>query len=148
MKKIKLTNGKVAIVDDEDFDRINSHKWYAGEDSKVKGRFYAMRGKRDKKTKKIHIFRMQRDVLNITDRKLKVIFLNGNFLDCRKENLKIWNGIGITGEKGVTICKSGTPTVNIHAWDGKKSICLYSKTFPTIKQAAKAYKLKVKELKG
>lgn len=29
MKEITLTQGKVAIVDDEDFERINAFKWYA-----------------------------------------------------------------------------------------------------------------------
>ena len=29
MKEIQLTQGKVALVDDSDFDRLNSFKWYA-----------------------------------------------------------------------------------------------------------------------
>lgn len=29
MKQIKLTQGQVAIIDDEDFDKINKYSWYA-----------------------------------------------------------------------------------------------------------------------
>lgn len=41
MKEIQLTQGQVALVDDEDFEKINQFKWCA-----FKGRnsFYAMRG--------------------------------------------------------------------------------------------------------
>ncbi len=40
MKKIKLTKGKFALVDDKDFARLNVFNWYAAES---KGAFYAMR---------------------------------------------------------------------------------------------------------
>lgn len=40
MKEIKLTLGKIAYVDDEDYERVNQFKWYAREDGRT---FYAER---------------------------------------------------------------------------------------------------------
>lgn len=40
MKEIKLTQGKFALVDDEDYKWLNQWKWYA---SKTKNGFYAKR---------------------------------------------------------------------------------------------------------
>lgn len=40
MRTITLTQGKVALVDDADFDRVNAHKWHA---MKIDRRFYAVR---------------------------------------------------------------------------------------------------------
>lgn len=42
-RKIPLTQGKFAIVDAEDYERLNQHKWYA---YKTKHTFYARRNER------------------------------------------------------------------------------------------------------
>ncbi len=42
MKKISLSQGKVALVDDEDFAKLNLYKWYASEGNKS---WYAVRNK-------------------------------------------------------------------------------------------------------
>jgi AP2 domain len=47
MKQIPLTQGKVAVVDDEDFDRLSQFKWYAAKTkAKYSDRWYAVRGVR------------------------------------------------------------------------------------------------------
>lgn len=78
MKKIPLTQGKFAIVDDEDFEKINQHKWHFSHG-------YAIRDAGRRKNKK-HIW-MHR-LLNNTPDNLITDHINRNKLDNRKCNLR------------------------------------------------------------
>lgn len=82
---IELTQGQVAKVDDEDYEEINNHIWYAwwSEDTKS---FYAVRneGKRGSRTS----IKMAREIMNAPPN-LLVDHINGDTLDNRKENLRI-----------------------------------------------------------
>ena len=75
-KIIPLTQGKIALVDDEDYEYINQWKWcyhsegYAKNNSLEKMRF------------------MHREILHIQD-KVDIDHINGNKLDNRKENLRV-----------------------------------------------------------
>ena len=44
MKEIKLTQGKVALVDDDDFEALSQFKWYA---NKIGKTFYVVRKSKD-----------------------------------------------------------------------------------------------------
>ncbi len=83
MKKISLSQGKNAIVDDEDFDYLNQWKWYAREDYQA---FYASRnlrmGNGKRKTISIHNILMGKKRGKVIDH------INNNGLDNRKENLR------------------------------------------------------------
>lgn len=90
MQKIKLSKGLFAVVDDEDFERMNAFKWYASLESRGT-KFYAIRritvsGKRVK-------VRMHHAVLNMTSADLPeghvCDHVNHDSLDNRKENLEI-----------------------------------------------------------
>lgn len=56
MREIGLTQGQVALVDDEDFDRLSQHKWFA--QATQTGGFYAARYDVD------HLVLMHREVNN------------------------------------------------------------------------------------
>jgi hypothetical protein len=81
MKEIKLTQGKVALVDDEDFEYLNQVKWYASHQRN----WYANRdlfiGK-----KRIHII-MHRLIMN-TPMHLEVDHIDHNGLNNQKSNLR------------------------------------------------------------
>lgn len=85
MKKIKLTQGKYALVDDCDFDELNKFKWYA---LKNKKRYYAQRGFWDKEKKKVIIIQMHREIMNTPIGKV-TDHINQNGLDNRRKNLRI-----------------------------------------------------------
>lgn len=83
MKEIKLTQGKIAIVDDEDYERLNQYKWLASWDGY---NWYAVR-KYSENGKQRNMF-MHREILNaqkgtITDHR------NGNGLYNCKENIRL-----------------------------------------------------------
>jgi hypothetical protein len=80
MKKIKLTQNKFALVDDEDYEKLNQYSWYA-----EKGRYTYYAARTDKLKKKIRIHRF---IMNPTSN-LQIDHINGNGLDNRKENLRI-----------------------------------------------------------
>lgn len=83
MKEIPLTQGKVALVDDEDFDYLNQWKWQA---QKSRYTYYAQRAiKLNNKRTKIMMHRLILNVHNL----LKTDHINMNGIDNRKENLRI-----------------------------------------------------------
>lgn len=79
-----------ALVDDEDFERINKHKWYAHKQNKS-GKIYAQRG--------IYIGGGRDNAIQITGHMSRLILncpadkfvdhINGNTLDNQKNNIRI-----------------------------------------------------------
>ena len=84
MKEIKLTQGYVALVDDEDFERVNQFKWYAYVKHlyRKSGSVYAQR-RVQKSTQQMHRF-----IIGVTDSKVKVDHEDRNGLNNQRFNLR------------------------------------------------------------
>jgi hypothetical protein len=162
MKEIKLwknrkeLSNKVALVDDEDYNRVmkaisSRARWYAH--SSPKGsKFYAVNGSRD-----LAIHR----VITNAPKGMDVDHINGNPLDNRKENLRICTrsencrnkkvrSDSATGYKGVE-----KPNSNLRkpfrAYIGdptRPGVHLYLGHHVSASEAAKAYDKKALELYG
>ena len=81
MREILLTGGGVALVDDEDFERISAHRWRM--DSR--GR-YARRSSEERGKGRIEVL-MHREVSGFPDG-VMTDHINGNRLDNRRSNLR------------------------------------------------------------
>jgi len=106
MKQIPLTQEKIALIDDKDYELVSSYKWYA---HKCDEQFYARTNiyKEGKRT----LLSMHQLLTGwkLTDH------INGNGLDNRRENLRACtteqNGrnsksrVGISSYKGVSFDK-------------------------------------------
>ncbi len=81
MKKIALSQGKFAMVDDEDYEWLNQWKWCAIKDGRS---FYAMRKELpSKKSVRLHRF-----ILGVDNKLIFVDHEDGNGLNNQRSNLR------------------------------------------------------------
>jgi len=83
MKEIQLTQGKVALVDDDMFDEINQFKWYA---NKQKNTFYAVRN--SKTNGKCCLILMHHEIIGRPSNGFETDHKNGDGLRNLRSNLR------------------------------------------------------------
>lgn len=89
MKEIQLTQGKVAIVDDEDYKYLNQFKWHFSERKKG-GQSFAGRQPSRKLPGPRRTIVMHREIMD-AQKGMQVDHINHNTLDNRKCNLRLCN---------------------------------------------------------
>lgn len=84
MKKIQLTQNKVALVDDSDFELVNQHKWHALKDGNT---FYARSYNKSINGISQYIW-MHRLILGITNPKIQVDHKDRDGLNNQRDNIR------------------------------------------------------------
>ncbi len=142
MKTIQLTKNMTAIIDDEDYERVNSLSWY------FNGRYAAR--KENGKTILLHRFIIKPKKGFVTDH------INGDRLDNRKANLRVCTqSQNRANSKRSTNNKSGYKGVcydkrlkKYRAYIRKDGIMYNLGLFKTAIEAHRAYVKKADELFG
>lgn len=80
MKEIPLSKGKVALVDDEDFERLSRFKWYTHNTGK---RFYAARKPKN------GIIYMHREIIGTIPEGMDIDHIDGIWFNNQKKNLRV-----------------------------------------------------------
>lgn len=141
MKKIKLTQSKFTLVDDEDYEYLNGFKWYA---AKFENYYYAIRNISDLCGNQRSI-RMHR-VITDNPEGLVIDHINGDGLDNRKCNLRICTGTqnvrnqkakgGTSKYKGVYFNRKHK---KFHSRITVNNLKIHLGSFENEEEAAKAY---------
>jgi len=150
MKEIVLTQGKVALVDDEDFEFLNQFKWYA---HKQKYTFYAVRNETNPDSKKRKTIKMHRFLLRVTKPKTFVDHKDHNGLNNQKHNLResthAQNQMNRNCYEGFKY--KGVSYIKLNKWRARIKFNqkqIHLGYFTDEIQCAKAYDIKAKELFG
>jgi hypothetical protein len=149
MKKIKLTQNKYALVDDDDYEVLNKLKWhtakYAG------GIFYAQRS--EKVNGKFRYYPMTRKIMGTSPKGKIVDHIDGDGLNNQRKNLRFasvsQNGMNrkdncnnVSGFRGVTYNK------NAKKWQAQtmsRGKPVYLGLYKNILEASRAYQKFSKE---
>jgi len=138
MKEIRLTQGKTALVDDEDFEEVNQYKWYA---QLIEKNWYAIRNLPGAKGKKIYMHRSIKPGL------LRIDHKDGDGLNNQKNNLRpSTNGQNIANSRKRRGCSSRYKGVTWHkhnkTWKAQISVStkmIHLGSFDSEILAAQAY---------
>ncbi len=152
MKQIKLTQGTFALVDDEDFERANQHKWYVRKDPRT---WYAMRNKaRQGRGVRRFTISMHRFLMDFPESSID--HKDGNGLNNQRLNIRL----------ATRTQNQGNRKLNINNTSGYKGVCWLSQAqkwevyirycnkqislglFKNKIDAAKVYDKKARELHG
>ncbi len=146
MKVIELTQGRVTIVDDEDFEWLAQWRWNYYKERTHGG--YAHRTTSGAGGIKRHHLLMHREIMSPIPDGMEIDHINGDKLDNRRCNLRFATrqqnrhncsrySNSTTGIKGVALRKKKTRPFQAHICvEGKKIHLGY---FPTIESASEAY---------
>lgn len=145
-KEVPLTQGQVALVDEEDYERVSRHSWHLHPANRTNTKSYA-RARINGKMILLHRYILGVAPDRVTDHR------NRNGLDCRRENLRVCtrsqNACNVearrtnkTGFKGVYALKDGRFTSMLRIKDlssprGRRDY--YGGTFNDPASAARAY---------
>lgn len=139
MREIPLTKGYAALIDNEDYERVSRYKWCVSVTNRRTMRVYALRRKPGSGNPGQIL--LHREIMDAPDG-IDVDHINGNTLDCRKENMRLATRsqnlannrrkIGISGFRGVT------PANQKHGWTVLIRAKYYG-TFDTPEEAARRY---------
>jgi len=147
MKRIQLTNGLEAIVDDEDYNELIKYNWYG---NKQGNRIYVKRKTRKLDNRDEKIISMHRQIMNFPEGRY-IDHINHNGLDNRRCNLRICSHTqNMWNRKRRVHTKSGLMGVSwfkkVRKW--RASISLTIGYFDSKEEAAKAYDEAAKKLFG
>lgn len=120
MRKIKLSQGKYALVDDADYEWLNQWKWHY-DSSKRSSTGYAFRNSKYQRGKLRKKVRMHSVVLGFCG----VDHINGNGLDNRRKNLRQATRTQQSYNKGVHSHKKSLGCKGVSQVKNKKGIPSY-----------------------
>lgn len=115
--EIELTQGKTALIDECDADRVLKYKWFAWRCGRT---LYAATGITIAPYK-VKSFRLHRFVLDIA-KNTDIHFRNGNTLDCRRSNLQLYNKDEIIPKKRNNWRRLEDGTIEVELTQGQTAL--------------------------